>query len=77
MAYFLAKGGLATFSYLVLVGGMPIKVTSQVACAADMIALDVKWSISLGGVVVIRDFLEAYDLIGPTKTTVRLYRCYL
>jgi hypothetical protein len=33
-------------------------------------ALDVKWSISLGGVVVIRDFLEAYDLVGPTKTTV-------
>jgi hypothetical protein len=36
MAYFLAHGGLATFSYLVLVGGMPIKVTSQVACATDM-----------------------------------------
>lgn len=36
MAYLLAHCGLATFLYLVLVGGMLIQVTSQVACATDM-----------------------------------------
>lgn len=36
MAYFLAHGGLATIPHLVLVGGMLIQLTSQVACATDM-----------------------------------------
>lgn len=36
MAYLLAHGGLTTFPYLVLVGGMLMQVASQVACATDM-----------------------------------------